>query len=333
MKFVLSTNGFLEAENLKLGIAEPSNPLLSKWDPFYLMSQGWEHVKQDAIASAKEALKVMTDGYYDTISYLYKTMTEWITTVPIDLLSNDNAYKMQGLFMGYSVLMVIFLSIGEGFKALFGINYTKPATIFGRTFIAFIGAGLTMPAVIWLAKCMNIAVQMVLILGEKYLNGTNDLGAVLRDFSGSGTVNFIASLLFMLAFLFFIVKALFKVGIRWFDLLMNLVASPFAWAAYVTDGTSKHLANWLKGTGRLLLINLVYAFYVTVISTIVIAPGAIDSFGGFMGRLLLILGGLWRLSNPPGWIRGMDSNGSVVSVGKSVIRSLGLNKIRKLGGK
>lgn len=263
------------------------------------------------LEKGKEAMKGLTDDYYDLIGETFSQMTKMVTTIPIELLDNPNVQKMQGLFIGYSVLMMVFLSIVEGYKALMGINYTRITTLFGRTFVALVGAGLTVPAVVWLVKCSNLAVEMILLLGESYFTGSNDVGSVLKDFSKSGGVNFIASVLFLIAFFYFIVQAMFKVGIRWFDLLMNVVASPFAWASYITNGTASHLASWFGKTGKLILINLVYAFYVIVISVLVIAPGAIESFGGWVGRMLLMIGGLYRLANPPAWIEAMDSKGSL----------------------
>lgn len=305
MRFVLTENGFVDADKLTLAMEGAKPSFTDKFNPMHHLDGWWEGVKEDTHQWATNVV----DSYYEFISWAFKELTTLVTTVPIDLLSNDNAFKMQALFMGYGVLMMIFLAMAEGYKAIMGFSYTKPSAIFGRTFIALIGAGLTMPAVVWLVKCSNLAVEMVMVLGETYFNGTNDLGGMIREFSASGTVNFFGSLLFMVAFFYFIVHALFKVGIRWFNLLMNMVASPFAWASYVTNGTTKFLSQWMSSTGRLILINLVYAFYVVVISTIVMAPGEVESAGGWVARMLLILGGLYGLAHPPNWIRSMDVSG------------------------
>lgn len=328
MKFVMTANGLVDAEKV---MAEAKPTWKDNINPLYHLDGWWEGVKVDTAQWFSD----LGDSYYEFISYAYTNLTKMVTTVPIDLLSNENAFKMQAIFMGYGVLMTIFLSIGEGFKAIFGLNYTKPSTIFGRTFLSLIGAGLTMPAVVWFVTCANIAVQMVLTLGETYFNGTNDLGSVMKDFSASGAVNFLASLLFMIAFMYFIVHALFKVGRRWFDLLMNMVASPFAWSAYVTDGTTKYLSGWMSSTGKLILINVVYAFYVVVISTIVMAPGDIESMGGWLARMLLILGGLWRLSNPPSWLQSMDVSGGrgLMPQLKSIRDMATFGKLRKMNTK
>lgn len=259
----------------------------------------------------KDSFKDLSEDYYGLIGDTFSAMTKMVTTIPVELLNNPGVHKMQGLFMGYSVLMMIFLSIIEGYKALIGVNYTRISTMFGRTFVALVGAGLTVPAVVWLVKCSNLAVEMILLLGETYFNGSSDIGTVLKDFSKSGGVNFAASLLFLVAFFYFIVQAMFKVGIRWFDLLMNVVTSPFAWASYLTNGTASHLASWMASTGKLILINMVYAFYVIVISVLIMAPGPVESFGGWTGRMLLLVGGLYRLANPPAWIAGMDTSGSM----------------------
>lgn len=327
MKFVLTADGLVNTETLQT-INMAAKPLTweQRLDPLY-----WAGVGLDAIGDAiAKGWEKFTQEYYEFIGWAFTELTRLVTTVPTDLISNTNSYKMQAIFMGYSVLMMIFLTIAEGYKAIMGISYTKPATVFGRTFIALIGAGLTMPAVVWLIKCSNMAVQMVLILGETYFNGTNDVGSMLQDFSASGTANFFASVLFMIAFLYFIVHALFKVGIRWFDLLMNMVSSPFAWASYVTNGTSKHLSGWMSSTGKLILINLVYAFYVAVISVIVLAPGPVESMGGWTARMLLLLGGLYRLANPPAWIQGMDSSGTLGPTLRKVFNMMTFRKVRTM---
>lgn len=272
--------------------------------------------------------KTVTD-YYDFISWSFSSLTKLVTTVPVDLISNSNAFKLQGIFMGYGVLMMILLSMTEGYRAIIGVSYTKPSTLFGRSFVAIVGAGLTMPVVIWLITVTNKFVQVILVLGETYFNGASDLGNMLRDFSASGAGNFLASLLFMIAFFYFIAHALFKVGIRWFDLLMNVIGSPFAWAAYVTDGTSKHLFNWMSSTGRLIIVNVMYAFYVVVISVVIMAPGPVESFGGWLARMLLLVGGLYRLANPPAWIQSMDAQGSLRSMFKKPPLKLPKMKVKQ----
>jgi hypothetical protein len=327
MKFVLTADGLVNTETLQT-INMAAKPLTweQRLDPFYWAGVGLDTIG-DAIAKGWDKF---VNEYYEFISWSFTELTKLVTTVPTDLLTSENSFKMQAIFMGYSVLMMIFLTIAEGYKAIMGISYTKPATIFGRTFIALIGAGMTMPAVVWLIKCSNMAVQMIAVLADTYFHNSTDLGGMLRDFSASGTANFIASALFMIAFLYFICHALFKVGVRWFDLLMNMVSSPFAWASYVTNGTSKHLSNWMTGTGKLILINIVYAFYVTVISVIVMAPGPVESFGGWVARMLLLVGGLYRLANPPSWIQNMDAQGTLSPMLRKVYNMVTFRKLRTM---
>lgn len=323
MKFIYTAEGMVNTETLQT-IRMDYSPWTDKWNPAYWVDKGMDSL----LAHIDTGWHKFIAEYYDFMTWSFKELTKWVTTFPTDILSTSNSYKMQAIFMGYSVLMMIFLTIAEGYKAIMGISYTKMTTIFGRTFVALIGAGLTMPAVIWLIKCANFAVELVLHLGETYFNGTNDLGAMLKDFSASGTGNFFASILFMITFFYFIAQALFKVGVRWFDLLMNMVTSPFAWASYITNGTAKHLANWMSGTGKLILINVVYAFYVTVISTLVMAPGPVTTFSGWVARMLLLVGGLYRLAHPPSWIQNMDSQGTLVPILKKVFNVVTLRKLR-----
>lgn len=317
MKFIYTAAGMVNAETLQ---EVEFTSKYSKYNPMYYIDHFFYY--------AKIGWDKFVEDYYEFIGWAFSELTRLVTTIPTDLIGNQNSIKMQAIFMGYGALMIVFLAIAEGYKAIMGINYTKPSVIFGRTFIALIGAGLTMPAVIWLIKCSNMAVQMVLYMGETYFNGSSDLGSLLRDFSASGVGNFFASILFMIVFLYFIVHALFKVGIRWFDLLMNMVGSPFAWASYVTNGTAKHLASWMAGTGKLILINLVYAFYVSVISVVIMGPGPVESFGGWVARMLLLVGGLYRLANPPAWIQSMDAQGTLSPMLKRLLKMTALGKLR-----
>lgn len=264
--------------------------------------------------------RFLLDNYYIGINDIFATLTKLITTVPIDLIAHENAMKLQAIFIGYSLVVILILATVEGYKALLGLSYTKPTVLFGRIFVALIGASLTFPAIVWLAKSANLAVVIILSLSDTYFSGSQELGSMLREFSASGTINFFASVIFMLAFLYFIFFALFRVGRRWFDLLMNMVTSPFAWAAYVTDGTSKYLTMFISTTGKLILVNVVYAFYVVVISVIVMAPGEVQDFSGWMARMLLLLGGLWSLSSPPAWITNMDSPSMLPSIKKMLPR-------------
>lgn len=298
MKFVYGADGMI---NVKTGAILNFSFGLSGW-----FDKKWSEI----VTTVDGWMKDIANGYYEFIGWSFSELTKMVTTVPIGMIDNENVFKLQGLFMGYSVLMMIFLSVIEGYKAIMGVSYTKITTIFGRTFVALVGAGLTVPAVIWLVNCANLAVQMIMLLATSYFGSGGNVGEVLKDFSAGGFGNFFASLLFMVAFFYFIAHALFKVGIRWFDLLMNVVSSPFAWGAYVTNGTAGYLKRWMTTTGRLILTNIVYAFYVVVISVIILSPAGVDSAGGWLGRMLLLIGGLFRLANPPAWLQAMDVQGS-----------------------
>lgn len=251
------------------------------------------------------------NNYYSFIGWVFSQLTKLITVFPIDLMSNEHIFKLQAIFMMYSLFMLIILATGEGYKAIIGVHYTSLTTIMGRCFVAIIGAGLTMPIVIGAIKITNFLVSVVSKVGEFFFGEQGDLGVLLREFTNSGAANMICSILFLIAFSYFIMMALFKVGIRWFDLIMNMVSSPFAWAAYITDGTAQYLFRWMRSTGNLILINLVYTFYVNVISIIIMGPGPIESFGGWMARILLLLGGLYRLAYPPGWLSAIDTSASL----------------------
>lgn len=271
------------------------------------------------------------DGYYDFVSWFYTQATELVTIFPLAVFGNPYVYKMQMAFTGYAVFMIVLLSMLEGLKAILGFSYTSFLTLIGRTVVSSIGMGLTIPAVLFLIKCSNLLVYSILRVSAQYTSNAH-LGEAFRTLSYDGLVNFVASLLFLLACLYFILLALLRVGRRWFDLLMNLVISPLAWAAYVTNGTARYLSDWFRSTGRIILANIVYAFYVAVLSLVIMLPIRMDSVADWLVKMLLVLGGLYRLANPPSWIRSLNGGGSIIPVLKDVAQLITLKKFRNIKG-
>lgn len=301
-------------------LANPFTEGLSNW---------WEDNIADPVI---KGLHAANEGYYEFIDWTFTNLTDMITTFPVALFNQPQIHRLQLVFMGYSVVMVTLMAMAEGFKAVMGASYTKLTTIIGRTIVAFIGAGLTVPAIIFLMNVLNMLVDAVIALSGVNVSG-HEFGQLFMMNENKGFTMFITSLLFMIGFFYFICQALFQVGRRWFDLLMNMVSSPFAWAAYTTNGTAGHLTRWLTSTGSMLITNLVQAFYIIVIATIVMLPTGTGSPIGWLARFLLVLGGLHRLANPPAWLRGLQGNGNLLTVLRDVGKLVSLKKFATFGKK
>lgn len=264
--------------------------------------------KIDAILEGLKEVPHTRTQFYDFCGWLFQQVSDTITSFPTDLIQDPQTIKLTLIFSGVSAGLVALFSIGEGLKGVLGMKYTKLADFIGRSAIAFLGAGLTLPALVFMMRTVSMVCQWLLSIGRGAVSGQVLFSSVLAEILNDGAINFVVAIFFMIVFCLFAMKALLDTGVRWYDMICNTIISPVAWCCLVTDSTKAFFDKWLSSTTGLFLTNLTYAFYLTVVCAIALGPWQVNTVGLF-GRLLLIVGAFWRLIHPPGWLKNPGGEG------------------------
>lgn len=122
-----------------------------------------------------------------------------------------------------------------------------------------------------------------------------------------------------------LIPILLQCGRRYWDLLCLAAISPLAMTAFLFDRHKHHYNNWLNQIKKLSTVQLVYATFIMLMGVFIYGTRFIT--GDFMTILipkaLIVLGCLYRLANPPQFIKSMtDSGDDIVDMGSGVVKTM-----------
>jgi hypothetical protein len=158
--------------------------------------------------------------------------------------------------------------------------------------------------------------------GFDYLNKLSDAiskiggingGNVNGMLSGSslGLFDTLVVCLFDVTAIALLIPICLQAGRRWWDLLCLAAISPLALSAWVFDRHQHYFNLWWSRVKALSMVQIVYSVFILLMGIFIFTTQTIQ--GGFFTlivKLVLVLGGLWRLSNPPRIVTSMTDNKS-----------------------
>lgn len=239
----------------------------------------------------------MLSSTYEILSYIILKTPMWI----FDNVWFENTCY---LFSIFSIGVVSVLMIVNGIKKKFQIHTKKKATDFKD--IAkrwFIAAGLSslIPTLFQKAfSLLNLASDKIISLGGTSVyniaSGLTGLSAGATAF----TIFFFNLVLFAVT-----IPILLQNGKRFFDLMCLGVASPLAFAAWVFDDHKHYLTTWWSNVKRLSLVQIVYAFFFLIMGLFIFGTPLSVSASGYdlLVKLSVIIGGYYRMANPPTFVK------------------------------
>ncbi|PKR82876.1 hypothetical protein [Heyndrickxia camelliae] len=148
-----------------------------------------------------------------------------------------------------------------------------------------------------------------------------------------GSIDVFGLLLFDVVLLALLIKVLLQNALRWWDLFTLCAISPLALTSWIFDRHSHLFRQWWSSIKRLGVVQLVYATFVLLIGVFLVGTRFVSPDNYFL-RLLVIIGSLMRLANPPQFIlsytRGHDINDSFNNLkrrGKGIFDTLTLKNV------
>jgi hypothetical protein len=223
------------------------------------------------------------------------------------LFNNDWFSVTTGKFAVLSILVVVLATMIEGLKKILRMKHTPFSDILKRLPLSLSVCAcapfLFVNGVHWLNKLTHI----IMDIGKNEI-GSNQLVGVLNS---AGLVfepvNILMMMVFSLLFLATCVPMTFFHAKRWFDLLCAGILTPFAMSCYLFNGTQHLFHEWLSMIKSAGLKQLIYAIFVTILGLIMFATPNPTTIAGVFSKLLLMLGGCYRLAFPPNFVRNLGS--------------------------
>lgn len=201
--------------------------------------------------------------------------------------------------------------------------------VLGKTVVAFTGLGFVLPAMTFMLDTVNDFIKYLTTLAMGHIDLAQKFGESLSGTLVNSELNLLMSLVFVILLAVYMFKILLYYGRRWFDIMVAAIVSPFAFAATIFDSTQHYFKQWWSHVLNLYLVQIVHAVYITVISLLVLTADPIETLKEGIIRTLILIGALWRMSEPPRFVSSMSGSPNSMNMIKAVARQVRTVKLPK----
>lgn len=255
----------------------------------------------------------VAEASVNLISYIYEILTKVILHTPLFIFNNSYLKNTSLTLAMVSITLVTILTIFESIMQISKQRHTKFIDVLKRYPIAIGVTGFAPFLFETGFKIINKLSSAITQIG----GAVNRNGMLLID-APTNTLDVLIMLIFDGMLLGLLIPIFLQNGRRWFDLLTLSVVSPLALTAFCFDRHRHYFDKWWDQIKRLSLVQIVYSVFIMLMGVFIY--GTRFMTGGFFEvlifKMLITLGSLYRLANPPNFVKRMTDNGEdVVGMG------------------
>ncbi|MED3912840.1 hypothetical protein P4597_27545 [Peribacillus simplex] len=255
----------------------------------------------------------VAEASVNLISYIYEILTKVILHTPLFIFNNSYLKNTSLTLAMVSITLVTILTIFESIMQISKQRHTKFTDVLKRYPIAI---GITGFAPFLFETGFKIINKLSSAITQ--IGGAANRNGVLTLDAPTNTLDVLIMLIFDGMLLGLLIPIFLQNGRRWFDLLTLSVVSPLALTAFCFDRHRHYFDKWWDQIKRLSLVQIVYSVFIMLMGVFIY--GTRFMTGGFFEvlifKMLITLGSLYRLANPPNFVKRMTDNGEdVVDMG------------------
>ena len=255
----------------------------------------------------------------DLITYIYEILTKIVLHTPLFIFNNSYLKNTSLTFALVSITLVTILTIFESLMQISKKKHTKFSDIMKRYPVAIAITGFAPFLFENGFRAINKLSSIITTIG----GSLNRDGMLIMETPTSG-LDVLIMLIFDGMLIGLLIPVFLQNGRRWFDLLTLAVISPLAMTAYCFDRHRHLFTSWLEQIKKLSTVQLVYSVFIMLMGVFIY--GTRYMTGGFellIFKMLIVLGSLYRLSNPPAFVKRMTDQGDdVMDVGKNAFSTI-----------
>lgn len=270
--------------SFSLSKLNPFNPITELFDKASL----WVEGLRDRIAEITVDLMAKT----------YELCATLILKTPLWIFDNEWFENATHQFSIFSLGIVTVLTVLEGVKRMFsGLGRKRKPAMEMKDIMkrwGIVSIALTSIPIIF-----QKSFQTLNYVSEKVVSmGVTNMESV-KAFGVDSYFDLIVLAIFNIVLVGTVIPVLWSNGRRFFDILVLGVISPFALTAWIFD-SYRHLFNqWWDNLKQLSLVQVYYALFLLILGWFIFGIPTPDSFTGMVTKLLVVIGGFARMTNPP----------------------------------
>jgi hypothetical protein len=242
-------------------------------------------------------------GSVKFLAWLYEIVADFMLGVPSELFTTNWFTNASMVFSGIGVLFTILLGSYEGFRQVIFSTSRKQSSTFNDLFtlirrlpFAVVGAGLAPKAFEWAFKGLDWVTSSIIQVGKDQVMAAVNNHPIITGF---GWMDMVAIILFDLAFVRQMYPLFMDMAGRYFKLLSLGALSPLAISCWIFDEHRGWFDAWLDSIKRIMFMFLYWAIFLTVMGVLIVGIGGTTTFKGLFIRLLIIIGCVQTMLNPP----------------------------------
>lgn len=276
-------------------------------------------------------IEVLHKATLDVMIWVYKMLNDFVLHTPVWLFQHAAIQEMVQTFSFLSVGVVIMAAIYEGIKRMFsaGKKTSKLTTLEDLSYklpLAILGAGCAPTLFIKGFTVLNWISASIGNMGAstmKVTADTSELSLIWLDVLGL--------LLFDVAMIAYLIPILLQNGRRFFDLLCLNILTPFALSAWAFNRHRNLHSQWWNAVKSLSLVQVIHSLFICLLGVLIFATPNTLTGGALIFKIVMIIGGLWRMSNPPRILSQYNSDfgSDLGAVLKGAMKSLDVRSVAK----
>lgn len=254
----------------------------------------------------------------DLLTAIYNFLAKIILQTPLFIFNNPFLKNTSLTFALISITIVTILTVFESFMQMLNKKHTDFKTIVKRWAIV---AGISG----FMPFAFESGFTFINKLSEAISKIGNVNGGNVNGFIYGETLSFFDTLiiiLFDLTAIGMLIPVCLQAGRRWWDLMCLAAISPLALSAWVFDRHKHYFYAWRRKVKSLSLVQLVYSVFILLMGVFIFATQGIQ--GGIFTlivKLLIVAGGLVRMSNPPRFVTNQTKDPGDIKV-KSTFKGM-----------
>jgi hypothetical protein len=243
------------------------------------------------------------------LASVYEFLSGTLLLVPTSLFSNAYSVTATLKFAGVGILAVIILTMIEGIKRMCKKQTTDLQTVSKRFFLAVAATGFAPFLFTSAFQLINMVTKAISKIGAGEMTQFGLFGEIPFANWQFTAVDTFLLILFDLLVIALLKPIILQTGRRWWNLLCLFQLTPLALIGWIFDDYRHYLSKWWSSLKLLAQSQLVYAIYICIMGVFIFGSRILTSGGSLFIELIIILGGLSSMTNPPSFVKSRVSQG------------------------
>lgn len=235
----------------------------------------------------------------DLFAWVFKVLLLFLQTPPIFNVQyiNQTTSSFSVISIGIVMLLTVYESLVQMLHKVSKKTYTKFTDVLKRLPVAIAAAGVTPFLFQEGFKIINKLTRGISYLGGSFLKNNQMNGMI-----NLSSIDILGMFLLDAVLIGVLIPVLLQNVRRWWDLFCLSAVSPLAFTAWIFDRHRHLFHQWWYSIKKMSLVQLVYATFMVLMSVFIYGTRYVSGDFGLI-RLLIIIGALYRISNPPNLVR------------------------------